>query len=158
MKLRIILFLYLFTAAISGFGYIAHGDSVHSNPGNNAVFITAGTMGMYSVLSGNFEWVIFHPYKSIFSAVGIRISGGCSFVWYWSRDAICYASIYTLIGRKNNYLDIGTGLFLGGPSRDDELFPSFNLNYRHRMTRKPFIIRLGIGWPEVAHLSFGVCF
>jgi len=155
MNLRIIFFLFSLLIAQTGFTNTSSGDSISLTPRNNFVFATVGIWPTYITLLGSYERAIINPKKSIFSTMGIRISAGYAKVWSSSKGGNFASDIYTLIGRRNNYLDIGIGLLLAPwtSSNKYELFPSFNLSYRHQKADKPYVFRAGIGWPEAPSAS-----
>jgi len=45
-----------------------------------------------------------------------------------------------------------------GSKRPETLYPSFTLSFRYQKPLGEFVLRAGIGFPDLIHLSLGYCF
>jgi hypothetical protein len=108
----------------------------------------------------NYERQIFQPPKSFISSVGLKISAAYSFIWTSESGTNYSSNFFALIGRNTNHLELGAGILFAPWTSNNkyEIFPCFNLSYRYHKSNKPITFRVGLGWPEAAHLSIGFSF
>lgn len=109
---------------------------------------------------GHYERMVFKPSNSFINSVGIRLGAGYSIIWTADGGMNYSFNVFTFTGCKTNHLEIGAGVLYAPwtSTKEYEIFPSFNLSYRHHKPGGPLILRTGIGWPEAAHISVGYYF
>ena len=73
--------------------------------------------------------------------------------------------VYTLIGRKYNKLEISAGI-AGSNSKDrfstlsceNCILPAGVIGYRYQNSQKPFVFKIGVGYPELIYIGLGFQF
>ena len=160
MKIKLLLIVFSLLSIRSGFAQNKTEVLNSEKPRKNVVFGTFGIWPMYSTIMGHYERAFIHHTNSFVNSVGIRLGTGYSTVWTEDGGINYSTNVFTILGRGINHLEIGAGLLLAPwtATREHNLFPSFNLDYRYHKPSGSLILRTGIGWPEAVHLSIGYCF
>ncbi len=65
-------------------------------------------------------------------------------------------SLQWLLGRRNIQFESGLGVGIG--FEETELFPDFELGLRYQKPKKGWLLRGGVGFPELIYLSLGYGF
>jgi hypothetical protein len=129
-----------YKAAIYGYG------------GFGVLFFAAGVNAQYKIRQfDSFDQ------SGLWLNAGIGVSAGIN---HSARSASL--KIDFLNGKNNNYFELSGGILVGSYStqaQDSEevrFYPDVNIGYRYQKERKPYFVRLGIGYPEYIYASLGV--
>lgn len=131
-----------YKAAIYGYG------------GFGVIFFAAGVNAQYKIKAYN----SFNQ-SGLWLNAGIGISGGIN---HFARSVSM--KIDMLKGKKDEYFELSGGILVGSyetqaqDSQGLRLYPDVNIGYRYQKEMNPYIIRLGIGYPEYIYASFGFSF
>lgn len=169
MKHRILLIIFSVIITVSGFGQTNLLVSFYDKPPKNALFITFGLRPGFKTFMGQYERVIIGRSAFLFNSVGINLGIGSINEWEQYKNGvgtISSAYIYTYFGKKATHLDINAGLVYTfpesirefGSERPETLYPSFKVSFRYQKPLGIFVLRAGIGFPDLVHLSLGYCF
>jgi hypothetical protein len=169
MKHRILLIIFSVIITGSSFGQTNLLVSFYDKPPKNALFITFGLRPGFKTFMGQYERVIIKRSAFFLNTVGLNLGIGSINEWEQYKNGIGTtgaANIFTYFGKKATHLDIGAGLVYTfpesieefGSDRPETLYPSFTLSFRYQKPLGQFVLRVGIGFPDLIHLSLGCCF
>lgn len=133
-------------------------DSLNFKLNRNAVYGNVGYVGFAASAAGYYERILTQRLKSekllaryIKVGYGTQGTSGSSTYFISAQYGI-------LVGKGGSYLELGVG-----PSyyTDDGLndFPlNATLGWRVQYPKKGAVIRMGVAWPEILYIGFGVSF
>jgi hypothetical protein len=169
MRHSILLILFSVMSTGTGLGQTVLPESFWDEPPKNSLFIAFGLRPGFKTTMGQYERVIFQRPAFSFNKAGINLGVGLINEWEEYKSGtgtICSANIFTYFGKKNTHFDINGGLVYTfpesikefGSERPETLYPSFKLSFRYQKPLGFFVLRAGIGFPDILHLSLGYCF
>ena len=137
---------------LNGFAKAPSGQS------KTALYGTVGSFAFYFNGGIGVERKMWEPGHSLLNE--LWLFGGFNEWKIMDKNGISVvASFHALTGKKVMHIEYGLGLtYLPGGATDWILFPSPNLGVRYQKPGKSFVLRTGIGFPEIAYVSAGYAF
>jgi hypothetical protein len=178
MKTQVLIALFLvfnLVHAQENMGPAASGGILKSN----AIGVSGGFFPIYTVLNFHYERRVFNTEKGFFKTYFVRASGGnWDSMSYGGHHAGLSACGLTGLGKHHFELRIGaisileTGRYNNEknnpnnfPDQQPVLFknyvlfwPSGSMAYRFQKPDRPFIFRVGAGYPEAVFVGLGLAF
>jgi len=185
---RLLLILFLILIICTSYGQEVNADTTtseqneetHAGLMKNTLFFTAGWFGGF-IYNGNYERMIWGNKNPAIRSVMIRVGIGQLFVpesvyslfsTVKLKTTTYTATLGMLIGKRNSYLEFTAGVvyFNGEETQTSmlsgkeitsdykEINPAVTLGYRYQKPGDHFVFRVGAGWPDLVHISLGLCF
>lgn len=126
----------------------------------NAVYISAGTLGLYFSASGFYERIISREESNTLNAKAFTRLGIGRYISWGDQGTFILPHFGVLTGANNSHIEVAAGIYI--TRRDSDISLDLPLSgviaYRYQKPGGIFIGRVGIGFPEGAFLSIGICF
>jgi hypothetical protein len=125
----------------------------------HSVYGTAGYAPLYLNGAISYECIVNKWPRHFFKYGSIKASNG---KWaLWDDTGTVYSISYAgMTGKAVNHFEINTGVgYLKSKDKTrNEIIPNLSMGYRYHAPEINLVFRVGIGFPEMLHISIGLCF
>ncbi len=129
------------------------------NANKHNIYGSLGFFGLYVVLQGTYETLLYSKPNSGVKTTWIRMSGAYYGTWGMAGPQFTVQGV-GLTGSKNRHLEFSLGIALIFDNWDWSaiIIPAAGIGYRYQKPNKPFLFRTGFAVPESAYISLGFSF